>query len=433
MSTDAMYNAESRFLHQKFVIHFSPTEVLEVTRSDYLLTSSILEESYKSTDSPFGEVTSNELNISLYDEGGMFNPANTQGKYYGLIRKGVKIEAFIRPDEDEEWDPLGVFYVTDWSTSTSGLSADVTANDALHNVINGSVPKLPVFRNIRLVAFLDAYFAYFGYRVGVDPDLDIVLPYVYTSEHSNNKAFLTELMLGIVADCFCDHSGEIRVVSKINRSSLRATLTDNDQIVTVAIKHTIVNSYDSAVVTYNVGQESTEESILSVKEAPVVVGTQSTGKLEFSKRPVLAVKSIKVTGAQTVRPTRFNANSKEFECTLQSSSDTVVNMEVIGTVLELVPNILGEALEAPLELTSKFLQTKSAAETVKEYADDYVASNMPSLELTVRGNPKLQLGDKVEVNSAYYRVNYIGVIISALYEYQGSLSCKLKLAMLGGV
>jgi hypothetical protein len=108
-------------------------------------------------------------------------------------------------------------------------------------------------------------------------------------------------------------------------------------------------------------------------------------------------------------------------------------LNVIGTTLEFISNILGEALEAPLKLSSKFLQDKASANTVLKFATDYVESNTPSLELTVRGNPRLQLGDKIEVDSARYKTQYVGTIVSATYDYQGSLSCKLKLAMLGGV
>lgn len=433
MSTDAMYNAESRYLHQKFIIHFSSVNTLEVTRENYLISSNIFEDSYKATDSPFGEVTSNELTLTLYDENGLFNPANKQGQYFGMIRRGIKVEALMRPDEDEEWDPLGVFFVNDWSTSTSGLSADITANDAMYGILNGSVPKLPVFKNKLLSEFLTDYFAIFGCEVVVDKELDRVMPFIYTGEYNTNKAFLTELMLGAIADCFCDHNGVIRVVNKISAAEIRATLTDSDQIITATVKHTILNNYDSAVVTYHVGQESREDVLLSAAEIPVIVGTNSTGILEFSKYPVLAVKSIKLTSAETVKPISYVSNDKEFECSIQSGADTSAKLDIIGTTLEFITNILGEALDAPLKLSSKFLQDKASAEAVYAYAKDYVESNMPSLELTVRGNPKLQLGDKIEVNSAYYKIQYVGIIVSASYEYQGNLSCKLKLAMLGGV
>ena len=432
MSTDAMYNAESRYLHQKFVIHFTTTKTLEVLQGTYLVSSSILEDSYKATDSPFGEVTSNELTLTLYDENGMFNPVNKQSPYFGMIKRGIKIEAFIRPDETEEWDPLGVFYVNDWTTSTSGMTADITANDSLYKVLNGAVPTMPIYRNRILSEFLVEYFSFFDCTVIVDKSLDIVIPFIYTSDHSSNKQFLTDLMLGAMADCFCDHTGTIRVVSKVNTGDVRAKLTDNDQIITASIKHTILNNYDSAVVTYHVGQDSKDTLLLSVNSIPVEVGTHSTGKLEFSTHPVLAVKAIKVISDQIVKPLSYVSNAKEFECTLQSSAEASISLDVTGTTLDFISSVLGTPLDVPLKLSSKFLQDKAIANAVYGYAKAYVEASTPTLELAVRGNPKLQLGDKIEVDSSYYRINYVGTIIGATYNYSGSLSCKLTLAMLGG-
>ena len=88
-STDAMYNAESRYIHERFLIYFTSVP-LEVTKSNYLVSSSVLEESSKLSDSPFGTITSNELTLSLFNESGLFNPQNTSSPYYGQIKKGIK-------------------------------------------------------------------------------------------------------------------------------------------------------------------------------------------------------------------------------------------------------------------------------------------------------------------------------------------------------
>ena len=428
VSTDEMYNAESRYLHQLFKIHFSSSEVLEVTKSKYLISSSNLEESYKSSDSPFGDVTSNELTLTLYNENNIFNPINRASKYYGLIKKGVKIEAFIRPEEVDEWDPIGVFYVSDWYTASSGLTAEVTANDALYNVLNGPVPSMPIFRNARLTEFLPVYFSYFGYDVTVDPSLDTTIPYIYTSEHSNNKAFLTDLMKCCLADCFCDHNGNINVISKVKARAIRATLTDNDQIISVDIKQAISTSYDSVSVSYNKTQESNEQSILEVSEINLVPGLNSTGKLNFSKHPVLSVRSLKTTGSNIAKVQSFTATSKDFDGSIQSTYEGTTELKVIGTVLETVSSTIGKKADTPLKIESKFIQEESRAEAVSRYTEAYIEANMPTLELTIRGNPKIPIGSKLEVESDRYKVQYTGILIKAAYDYVGSLSCKITLA-----
>lgn len=426
VSTDAMYNAESRYIHKMFKIHFSSSEVLEVTRDSYLVSSSVLEESYKLSDSPFGEVTSNEISITLFNDDGLFNPKNTSSKYYGLIKKGIKIEAFIRPDEVDEWDPFGVYYVTDWYAS--GLQAEVTANDALYNVLNGSVPSFPVFRRISFAAFAKRYFAYFGYDVKVDSSIDTILPYVYTSEHSNNKIFLSDLLKSVLADCFCDHYGDIKIISKVAKRAVRAKLTDDDQIISITVKQSITTNYDSATVTYNKCQESSEKTLIDITDLPLSPGMNSTGKLTMSEHPVLSIRSLKTTGPEVSKVTTFNASAIDFVGTIQSTTDTSTQFNVVGTKLDLVEITVGEDGDAPLNIKSNFIQEEARANIVKEYTEDYLNANMPILELTVRGNPKYQLGDILEVESSYYKTQYTGILIKASYEYIGSLSCNITLA-----
>lgn len=425
-STDEMYNASSRYLHQLFRIYFS-NEPLEITKSNYLISSSCLEEAYKMSDSPFGEVTSNELSITLFNEDNIFNPLNRSSVYYNLIKKGVKVEAFIRPDEATEWDPIGVFYVTNWYTTSTGMSAEVTANDALYNVLNGPVPSLPVFRNVTLSDFLNVYFRYFGYEVTVEESVDTLIPYVYTSEHSSNKAFLTDLMKSCLADCFCDHTGKIRVVSKTSKRAIRATLSDDNQIIDINIKQSITTNYDSVSVSCNKVQESAEQSILEVSSMPIVPGANTTSLLSFSKHPVLSVRSIKTVGDYSVVAPSFKSTAKDFECNLQSSSESSVDLTVIGTVLETVLSTIGQELNAPLNIESKFIQEEYRAEIVRKYAKAYVDASMPTLELTVRGNPSIPLGSMLEISSQRFKVNYSGMLIKASYNYAGSLSCTITL------
>lgn len=427
MSTDAMYNAQSRFLHQKLNVYFVPGQnPLEVTRDDYLLSTTILEESSKVSDSPFGDVTSNELSCVLLNSNGMFNPINAQGPYYGRIKRGIRIEAFIRPDGEEEWDPQGVFYVTDWVTGTTGLRADITAYDALYNVIHGPVPPFPVYRDIPFNKFAEIYFGFFGYTVKTD--IDTVLPYVYTSGYTSNKAFLTDLMKSIVADCFCDHNGAICVVSKVAARPTRIELTDDDQIISVDIKQSITTNYDSVSVAYNKCRELENQTLLDVPSLELKPGMNETSKLTFSSQPVLSVNSIKTTGTEVAKVVSFEASAKDFSAEIQSTVNTETALLVNGTVLDSVSIQLGDELEEPLKIESRFIQEESTAQAIKDYTESYIESNSPVLNLVVRGNPKLQLCDKIEVSSERYKTSYAGILVSAQYDYDGSLSCKMTLS-----
>ena len=81
----------------------------------------------------------------------------------------------------------------------------------------------------------------------------------------------------------------------------------------------------------------------------------------------------------------------------------------------------------PFKVTSNFIQSKAVADDVCSYSDTFVKAVAPTLELSIRGNPLLQLGDTVLIDSSKYNINYTGVIIKANYKYTGGLTCNLKL------
>lgn len=422
ISTDAMYNSDSRYLHKMYRIHFSTSNVLEVVRSNYLISSSILEETAKVSENPFGDVTSNELELSLLNENGMFNPKNEQGPYFGLIRSGIKIEAFIRPDEVDEWDRVGVFYVTDWSTSSSGMTADIVANDKLYNILNAPVPALKIIRNITFSDFMHEYFSLFNAEVHIDASINLVLPYAFTSGYTSNREFLMDLMIAAIADCYCSHDGSIVIRGRVANRDTRAVLTDDDQLISVAIKQSISTDYDCASVTCNTMQESAEQELLSISSLPMSPGVATTELTKFSADRVLGIKSICVRGTAT-RPIGFEATTDSIMISLQGTASENVEVSVVGTTLEAVSSVVSTTGVTAVSLDSSFVQTLDTANEVLSYAHWYVNESLSNLEVTLRGNPKLELGSKVQVISRRYTLNYTGTLVKAQYKYDGGLSC----------
>lgn len=429
VSNDDMYNSSSRYLHKMYRIHFSADKPpLEVTKADYLLSSSILEEACKTSSSPFGEVTSNVLELSLFSQDGMFNPKNASSPYHGLIKRGVKIEAFIRPDEVDEWDPMGVFYVTDWTTASNGISAEVIANDKLYNILNSPVPSFNIVRDISFVDFIERYFMMFGAEVSVDSSIQLVLPYGFTSGYTDNRRLLTDLMTAAIADCFCAHDGSIVVKSKTASRALRATLTDNDQLISATIKQSLSTDYDSASITCNAPQELKEQNVLSIESVPVLPGVTNVEKTKFSTPSVISVQSIKTEGNISAKPVSFVATPDDITCSLHSTAEGTVKLDVIGVALGTVTSVVATQGSSAAEINSMFVQTVKNATELCEFVDAYVKDELSTIDIVVRGNPLIQIGDKVLVQSDKYQLEYTGIVTKSKYQYAGSLSCEMTLA-----
>lgn len=444
ITSDANYNAETRYLEKKVIIHFPGLEPVEVNRDNYLVSTSNLGEAYsRSGSTPLGSVTANEFCMDMYNDNGIFTSTNPNSPYYKKIKEGVKLEVFIRPkvededvDKQYEWDPMGIYYVKDWYTESDGLLASITAYDVLYNILNGAVPSFPVFRDISFITFMQLYFAYFGQEIIIDASLDFKIPYIYTSEHSSNKEFLAELLHGALADCFCDNQGKIRIVNKAGNSNKRGILTDKDQIINIQIKQSLDSGHDSVTVSYDRGQESNEQSLLSLKDLSLQPGVTETGQLALSKSPVLSIRSTMIRSTESAKVISFNASAKDFMGQIQSTAEVNAELEVTGTTLDIVKFTIGETKEKPLRISSRFIQDEERARAVLKYTEAYVHTNMPILEMNIRGNPKYEIGDILEVDSARYKLSYVGKLIEAKYEYAGHLTCHIVLAdvsMLGEV
>ena len=59
--------------------------------------------------------------------------------------------------------------------------------------------------------------------------------------------------------------------------------------------------------------------------------------------------------------------------------------------------------------------------------DRYVTETLPILELTVKGNPRFQLGEKIRVTSSFYQIDFTGILIRQELNYDGGLSGTLTL------
>lgn len=435
LTSDDNYNEETRYLEQKVVIHFSGISPLEVTRDNYLVTTSILEEAHSISGSiPFGGVTSNEIDIDLINEGGIFSPTNTASPYYNKMRRGVKIEVFIRPkiesdDEEEQykWDPMGVFYVTEWHATITGLIATITANDKLHSVFDKDLTYLEVLRDTTQYAFYKAIFAALHTQVNIDDSLTASLKCGYIVDRV--KELLTSLGAAALADCYCNHVGTINVTSLIKDRELRATITDANQIISATIDSSISSGYGGAEVVSNVPQESKLENILTLTEQVIKSGSRQYDNVVSNRQPLLSIGYIKLTGAPQARVTELSANATTIAYSVENLGDDYKGciLDIFGSYIETTKIRMTDEGDNLLSIDNIYVQSPEYAQRVYDHIKAYINSILPVLEITVRGNPKFELCDKIRAVSEKYNLDYTGLLIKQTFDYDGGLSSKITL------
>ena len=428
-TTDAMYNSQSREIQMKYEIYFR-SEPMIITRDDYLASSSGLEEVQSDSSSLIGKVSSNEITLSLYNDNRLFTPTNTESPLYGLIKKGVKIVAFGRVVEEDnltEWDPLGTYYVTEWNTSPSGLLASVTANDILYSVFDAPMPKYQVTKSVSIKDLYEAFFKALNVECRVDESITEVLSYGYID--ADNKTFITDLTNGALALCYGNRHGGVDIISRTRTQPLRATLTDNDQIISIKTEQSIKVGYDGISVTRNAKQESSNETIVSLKDQNVQSGRTILQSLTPSKTPIVRLKVGSVEAIADIYIAEMDATSNKVNLTLEnvSSAATGVGIEVLGTYLETSKTVIEDSGSNLLSLNSNYTQTEEQANKSQVYLKRVVSNSMPTLDLDIRGNFKLKLGDKIEVQSDRYKTYYTGIITRIEYSYEGHLTSSITL------
>lgn len=423
-----LYNAPSRQIDAQLEFYFTSTPVL-VDKSNYLISFDLLEETGKDSESnPIGDASANELDITLFNDKGIFSPSNPESIYYGYMREGVKVVVKMRPSEASDWDELGTFYVKDWNAEVTGLQATVTCYDKMYSALNAPIPMLPVANN---ASYTDAFKAFFtGLSVGHSVDSTLVgsIPWWYVLAKSADT--IKSLAGACAAAVFCDRHDNIRVLNTAAAKAVKSTLTDQDQVISASIKQSISKEHDGLDISINNTQLSDTDVLVDVKEHVVIPGFMKSNPIAFSNRPVARLECVTVNAkSQRVDLLGFSYTTDKFEVSTRNDGpeSDVVAVSAYGRVVESVKSLYTSYGANPLTFDNEYVQTENAAAKVAARLKKYIDSALPTLDLVIRGNPTYQLGDKLTVESIKYNLSFTGLLQRAHYFYDGALHCDIKL------
>lgn len=446
-STDQDYNQDSRAIVWKvnMYINGEASDPVTVTRSDFLIDASVLEEASASSDSLIGNITANELSLTLLNEDRLFTPTNAQSKYYGKMVKGVKLEVFCTPllmsDEDietlddEAWDPLGVFYVSEWTAAVNSLTASITAYDSIERVINENAPQLPIAYNVLHTDFIKQILNSIMYDVSVDTCSDKPISFAYVGD--STKDTLNDICAASLYNLFCNHTGDIVYSNLMKQRLLRAVLTDENQIISVDAESTINATYDGVSVSYKNTQVSNVIELLNIKDVQAPVGVSQLAEATLSSQPMIALSHALVTGDDHVHVSGVNGTLRTAALSLTNITENnkKVSVSLFGRVLESSESTTGISGTDPISVSSPYIQSAEQAKGVVDKLSRFTRGTMPCITAVIRGNAKLQIGDKIRLSSTQYNLDYTGIIIRQEYKYTGSMTCTITLvsaAILGG-
>jgi len=433
-ATDDDYNAHSRCIEYKIDIFFDGinNDPLTVTRNDYLIDADLLEEAGAEDSNPLGAISANELTFSLYNDTGIFSPTNEEGPYHNKIKTNTPVVPYMRPsidstDTEISWTKLGVYYVSDWKATITGTTASIVANDKLQQIFMEPSPMLPVGLGKTQKEFFQDVFDALGYPVMISDKLTAKL--LYTFVEGTPKKFLQEMMQGTMAYCFCGRDGDVIVEPLDGSKEVRATITDEDQIMSVDAKQSIIKTYGGVELTYVLPQLTESTQLLQVKNVNVPPGLFTHNKVSFSKGPVKAITNVYAL-TDEIEVTVVDYVGSPWDITFITRNDglqATSELVAYGIAVDFVDSILTDNASNVLKVKNRYIQDTTYALQYKSILEAFVNSDMPTLTIQVRGNPLLSIGDKIRVLSTKYNLDFTGILQRASYKYDGSLNCEITL------
>ena len=335
------------------------------------------------------------------------------------------------------WVPLGTFWSLDWDSPDDALEATVTARDRMELLRKGTYQTSQVQQNKTLYQLAEDVLQDAGLNSSeyiIDTDLqNIVVPYAWFNPISHREALRRIAEAGLAA-AFQNRDGKIQIESFLvtgDEPVLEITEDDYFPPLRAPSKQDQVAN-EIIVDTQPLRPATTPEEVYRSNE-PITIPASTTKTITafYNKTPVIeAVASLDnpPAGVSIVEANYYgwganvniqNTNGTDQQVTLviQGKPLTVQNKEraIARDETSITENGVLR-FEFP---ANPLVQTLTQAQAIADALLVSVKDPRRDVEVDWRGNPALELGDKVTVKGKDYHV------IRQEVDWQGYLSARL--------
>jgi hypothetical protein len=436
-----LINNRYREITTKVLVYFNGADKAPVTltQDDYIINHSLLEEVQAESDNLLGNVSCNEFNFCIRNKNNMFNPKNSNSPYFGKINQGLKVKPFfiIKDNGNEPLQvPLGEFFVDDWKALDT--VCNITCYDRLNILGEMRTPQIPVQSNITYYELYVLLFESLGLsptEYVVDPLLTSKVAYGWLPGPKVKNA-LQLLSVASMSLVYMDRLGKVRVLGMFSTTrSVATTLTDDDQIISVANPQSYKDTFSSIELTYYIPTVKPEkEQILKVDNLKIENGRIILNRLALGDTPVMAITNLTLLGAKTTRISDYTLGAFDITIELENFGGTTeyVALEIYGYKLNLLQTIY--SCTGDFQYTDKVYTLKSQLIQDVNLATEYGAKLLilvndisPRVSGILRGNPAIELADLLVINSTYSALSNLKIMPTRFsYQYDGSLSCSFE-------
>lgn len=413
---------------------------LIINKDNYLVSCTLLEELSSDSSTIVGEISSNELELELYNVDDIFTPTNNNSIYYNKIKIGVPITIKIREElSNSEWINLGTFYVSDWISKQGSSIVNVLCYDKMSFILTKKIPSLLMKKNVSVRSFLSELLLKVGLtssEFNIDTLLDgHMMQYAYVTGDTIGSV-LSEIVKAHLCYVYINREGILTIirVDSLVKSS-EGILTDDNQILDVDVKHSILKQYEGVNVFYNEYSVDINQQINTSSEVSISSGETKLDTF-VSNKPIYRLTNCTCTSADVISINDITYSVSDVTLTLYNKaiSNKYVTLNIYGDVLVNASKQCNSIYldditvsDKVISIDSIYLSDKNTSEVIKNILYTYISNNNnPHISLEVRGNPNFKPGSVVTVTDYTNNITGDYIIISQQLIIEDGLQCKME-------
>lgn len=382
------------------------------TKAD-IRSASIVYDSKVTDALPFGYLALATFSMTVNNTNRQFTLTNEDSPLYGRIKAGTPMEVEIGlcvATDTFEYINMGKFYIGDWDTDTDSAAAIITCYDRLYLLYEKNTPEFRLQHNITLFALFDNFFTLLGIPENerkIDAGLlDIVIPFGWLPGRKVKDTFL-ELCKAGICQVYVDRNNSIVVVPVYKERKRDKVLRNNEQVFSIRQPQSLYKAYSGVEVEYfSTSVEKEVSNIARITDIQLVAGNNNLSDISFGSSPVDKISHCILADDKKhiVFPTAYGATG--IDLTVVAVESDTADIEVFGYALEQKGRTFkvnggvkySEALEdKKLNVSSKLIQDKTYAQRYGEALVTIATDPTAYLELSIRGDPAMEIFDKTVV------------------------------------
>lgn len=391
------------------------TVIIQTYERDMLESVQLLEEvGYVTGSVPIGNISSNEVDVTISNADRRFDLDNEDSPLYGFIKRHRRVRVWFGAEVNGniEWSLMGVYWTTSWDIRDDLLTATLTARDRLE-LLRLSFIRAPIFQNKSLYYLFDYVLRDAGLKIEefeIDPDLeDIIIPYAWLDNITHREALARLAKCGIV-QVYCKRDGKIRVNKSLDAPADIAHVFDESTNV-YSSRHplAVTEQVNYVEVVHQQWAPTPGVEVYNSEEAFTInAGETYVHQIEFNRGPVVSISTPVVTASGTVTIEGYTLYATGLELRLKNTSGSIITISSInitgtileeqsrGTVIAKDDRAISQDGKIGVSVSDVLIQSQSyAVELADQILQTYKDSRL-DVVIENRGNVAAQLGSRVK-------------------------------------